>query len=146
MRRLLSVVGLSLALAACVTPTSGPTAPVGAGIPSSPISYGDWRNATVAATTQFFEHEISSRYRAGLTLATVNSDLRRNDFTCANNRDVGGRGDPPDQICRKTVTLQGCTHTWQVHLYDADGNGELARSRALYDRRCGSDGLLGGPG
>lgn len=146
MRKLLLVVGLVLALSGCVTPTSSPGTSPGSGIPSSPISYGDWRRASAAATAEFFQHEIGSRYRTGLALAVVSSDLRRNEFNCAGNSDTGGRGDPPDQICRKTVVLEGCTHTWQVHLYDTDGNGQLARARALYDRRCGNDGLLGGPG
>lgn len=146
MSRLLPALGLSLALAACVTPVGAPSAPTGSGIPSSPISYGDWRRASAPATSEFFEHEIASRYRTGLALTVVNTDLRRNEFSCNANRDTGGRGDPPDLICRKTVAIEGCTHTWQVHIFDLDGNGELARTRALYDRRCGGDGLLGGPG
>lgn len=149
MRRSFLVIGFSLAfaLSACVTVPAGPSAPSGAGaIPSSPINLGDWRRASPGAAAQFFEQEISARYRAGLALSAVGSDLRRNDFNCSGNRDTGGRGDPPDQICRKTVTLEGCTHTWQVHLYDTNSDALLARTRALYDRRCGSDGLLGGPG
>lgn len=95
---------------------------------------------------QAFQHEIAARYAAGLPLTAVSADLRRNDFACSSNADAAGRGDPPDQICRRTLTLEGCTHTWQVHVFDTSGNGALARSRALYDRRCGGDGLLGGPG
>lgn len=150
MKRVLASValGLVLGVSACVTtPVGGVGAPSGsAGIPSSPIDLGDWRRATPGAAGQFFEREVNARYRTGMALTAVSSDLRRNDFNCAGNRDTGGRGDPPDQICRKTVTVEGCTHTWQVHLFDANGDSLLARTRALYDRRCGSDGLLGGPG
>jgi hypothetical protein len=137
---------VALALSACATvPTAaGPTASV-ATIPSAPLNLGDWRGANAARTAQGFEHEVAARYAAGLPLTAVSSDLRRNDFTCTSSVDAG-RGDPPDQICRKTVSVEGCTHTWQVHMFDASGNGALGRSRALYDRRCGGDGLLGGPG
>ena len=91
-----------------------------------------------------FQQEIAHRYGAGLPLADVTADLRRAQFNCASNHDAH-RGDPPAQICRKTVTEAGCTHTWQVHLFDAAGDARLVRTRGLYDRRCGGDGLLGGP-
>lgn len=139
---------LALVVAACATvPTSGgPAAPAGgASIPSGPLDLGDWRHATAAATLSAFEQNVSSRYGAGLTLSAVAADLRHNDFTCAVNHDTGDRGDPAAQVCRKTVTQNGCTHTWQVHLFDTDNNGQLARTRGLYDRRCGNEGLLGGP-
>lgn len=142
----LPAIGLALALAACATPAGVTGAPSVGGIPNTPLNLGDWRRATASATSEAFSREVAARYRAGLTLAAVSGDLRRNDFTCANNRDTGGRGDPPDQICRKTVSIESCTHTWQVHLFAVDGGAELARTRALYDRRCGGDGLLGGPG
>lgn len=94
---------------------------------------------------QAFQQRITSRYAAGLPLTSVSGDLRRNDFNCAAAppRAEGNRGDPPAQVCRKTTTANGCTHTWQVHLF---GDAALARTRSLYDRRCGGDGLLGGPG
>lgn len=143
-------VSLALLLAACVTPTTGgPTAPSGpATIPSSPIELGDWRNATEAAVLQAFEQTVSSRYGAGLQVAAASADLRGNQFNCgaAPPRAEGNRGDPPAQVCRKTTSANGCTHTWQVHLFDQAGDGALSRTRGLYDRRCGGDGLLGGPG
>lgn len=137
-----------LLLGACETlPTSGPVAPSGpATIPSAPLSLGEWRSATEAATLAQFERTVASRYGAGLPIAAVSSDLRRNEFNCSDAppRASGNRGDPPEQVCRKTTTANGCTHTWQVHLF---GPGQdLARTRSLYDRRCGGDGLLGGPG
>lgn len=139
---------LALALSACVTPTSGPGAPSGpSNIPSAPIDLGAWRTASESATLNSFQQLIMARYGAGLALSAVSGDLRRNEFSCgaAPTRTEDGRGDPPAQVCRRTVTNSGCTHTWQVHLFDAGGNGRLARTRPLYDRRCGGDGLLGGP-
>ena len=139
-----AVLSAGLLVAACASlPTSpGGAAPRAASIPSTPLNLGDWRRANVAATAQVFEREVAGRYEAGLQLAAVSGDLRRYDFACAPNRDTAGRGEPPTQICRRTVTVESCTHTWQVHLFGADA---LARARALYDRRCGGDGLLGGP-
>lgn len=143
------VVSLALLLGACETlPTGGgvtePTGP--ATIPSAPISLGDWRNASEAVTLETFQQGVASRYGAGLPIANVSADLRRNEFTCgaAPPRLADNRGNPPAQVCRKTTTANGCTHTWQVHLFGDDG--ALSRTRGLYDRRCGSDGLLGGPG
>jgi len=143
------VVSLALLLGACETlPTGGGvTEPPGpATIPSGAISLGDWRNASEAATLETFQQGVTSRYGAGLPIANVSADLRRNEFNCgaAPARAEGNRGDPPVQVCRKTTTANGCTHTWQVHLFGDDG--ALSRTRGLYDRRCGSDGLLGGPG
>jgi len=142
-------VSAALLLGACQTlPASGPSTPTGsATIPSSPVNLGDWRNASERATLEAFQQNITSRYGAGLQIAAVSSDLRRNEFNCgaAPPRAEGNRGDPPAQVCRKTTTANGCTHTWQVHLFDG-GGAVLSRTRGLYDRRCGGDGLLGGPG
>lgn len=139
----------ALALGACaVMPVGGVSTPSGpATIPSSPLDLGDWRRASAAATLTQFQRNVASRYGLGLALTAVAADLRRNSFNCAGGRpEANGRGDPPEQICRRTTTASGCTHTWQVHLFDANGDGRLARTRGLYDRRCGGDGLLGGPG
>lgn len=138
----------ALLASACVSVPSAATAPAAAvaSIPSEPLELGDWRRGNSGAAAQHFERAIAARYGAGLALASVSSDLRRNDFACVANRDTAGRGDPPDQICRKAVAADNCTHTWQVHLYDAGNNNVLVRARALYDRHCGGDGLLGGPG
>lgn len=137
----------ALLLAACASVPAGPSAPGGpATIPSSPVELGDWRGASEAATLAAFRQGITARYGAGLQISAVSADLRRNDFNCGPApRAEGGRGDPPAQVCRRTATASGCTHTWQVHLFDEGGNGALARTRGLYDRRCGGDGLLGGP-
>lgn len=141
-------VTFALLLGACETlPTNGGTPPSGpAAIPSAPLSLGDWRNASESATLEAFQQEVASRYAQGLQVAAASNDLRRNEFNCgaAPPRAEGNRGDPPAQVCRKTTTANGCTHTWQVHLFAADG--VLDRPRGLYDRRCGGDGLLGGPG
>jgi hypothetical protein len=126
-----------------VSTPSGP-----ASIPSSALDLGDWRRGSEAATLSAFQDNVASRYGAGLAIAAVSGDLRRNEFNCgaAPPRAAGNRGDPPAQVCRKTTSANGCTHTWQVHVFDAGGDGRLARTRGLYDRRCGGDGLLGGPG
>lgn len=142
-------VSIALVLAACATPVAGPSAPAGpATIPSTPIELGDWRNTTEAAVLSTFQQTVAGRYGAGLQVAAASADLRRSDFNCgaAPPRAEGNRGDPPAQVCRRTTTANGCTHTWQVHLFDQGGDGRLARTRGLYDRRCGNDGLLGGPG
>lgn len=144
--RLLLAGLVAFAAAACTTvPTGTPPRTAPPGIPSAPLELGDWRRASVGATLAQFERNVGQRYRPGLALSTAASDMRNNEFNCADNRDTT-RGDPPDQICRKTVTVEGCTHTWQVHMFDENNNAVLLRTRGLYDRRCGSDGLLGGPG
>lgn len=135
-------------LGACATmPVSGPSAPEGAGsIPSAPLSLGDYRTATEAATLDAFQQAVTSRYATGIAVNAAQGDLEHNEFRCgASPGTDAGRGDPPAEVCRRTVTANGCTHTWQVHLFDQHGDGRLARTRGLYDRRCGGDGLLGGP-
>lgn len=143
------ILAAALALGACATmPVGGASTPSGPStIPSSPLDLGNWQNASEAATLQAFQQNVNTRYGAGLAISAVSADLRRNDFNCgAAPRAENGRGDPPVQVCRHTATRSGCTHTWQVHLFDEGSNGRLARTRGLYDRRCGNDGLLGGPG
>lgn len=149
MKRFLAAAVLVFAIAACeTTAVSSPSAPSSsATIPTAPLELGDWRSASEAATLQAFQQNVTSRYGEGLAISAASGDLRRNDFNCgpAPEQDRG-RGDPPVQVCRRTTTASGCTHTWQVHLFGADGNAQLSRTRGLYDRRCGGDGLLGGPG
>lgn len=148
MKQFAALAALAL-LAACATaPVSAPSAPAGgATIPSTPLDLGDWRNASAPATLAAFESNVTSRYGAGLAISAITRDLGAQQFTCAAAPAAeGGRGSPPAQVCRRTVTANSCTHTWQVHLFDENRSGRLARTRGLYDRRCGSDGLLGGPG
>ncbi|MES1157393.1 MAG: hypothetical protein ABUL73_06390 [Alphaproteobacteria bacterium] len=145
MRKLRLALAACLALTACETASVGPSAPAGPPtIPDAALDLGDWRHASAEAEFNAFQQTIAHRYGVGLQVSAVAADLRRAQFVCAANRDTQ-RGDPPAQICRKTVTENGCTHTWQVHLFDTAGNALLARTRGLYDRRCGGDGLLGGP-
>ena len=49
------------------------------------------------ATLEAFQQGVTSRYGAGLQVAAVSSDLRRNEFNCgaAPPRAEGNRGDPP---------------------------------------------------
>ncbi len=149
MKGYLAAAVLVLALAACETiPTGSPSAPSApAAIPSTPLDLGDWRNTTEAATLQAFQQAVASRYGEGLAVNAASADLRRNEFNCgpAPEQDQG-RGARPAQVCRRTMTANGCTHTWQVHLFDEGGNAQIAGTRGLYDRRCGGDSLLGGPG
>ncbi len=143
-----SLFAAALLLAACATAPIGPAAPEGPSeIPSGELNLGEWRTASQAATLSAFEENVISRYGAGISISAAAADLRRNEFTCgAAPPQDQGRGDPPAQVCRRTVTAEGCTHTWQVHLFDANGDAHLSRTRGLYDRRCGNEGLLGGPG
>lgn len=143
----LGLVALASACATVAPPPAGggvstPDGP--ASIPSTPLALGDYRGGSASSVLSGFERAVTERYGEGQTISAVTADLRRNDFNCAAAA-ASDRGDPPAQVCRHTVTQSGCTHTWQVHLYDADNNARLARTRALYDRRCGNDGLLGGP-
>src|SRR5262245_53885474 len=136
MKRIVLALGLASALAACATPPGGVSTPSSAAsIPDTPLDLGDWRNATEAATLSAFQQGVTSRYAAGLAINAVAADLRHNDFNCgpAPPPDLG-RGDPPAQVCRRTVTNSGCTHTWQVHLFDENNSGQLAHTRGLYDR------------
>lgn len=143
MKYAMLALGLALLVSGCETMSQ--SAPSAAGAPSTALDLGDWRNAAPAATLTQFESAVASRYAAGSSVSDAAADLRRNDFTCAANNDTSGRGDPPAQICRKTVTADTCTGTWQVHLFDTSGDGRIARARALFDKRCGREGLLGGP-
>lgn len=135
-------------LGACATmPVGGTSAPEGAGaLPSTPLALGDYRSMSEAATLDAFQQAIASRYASGIAISAAQGDLEHNEFRCgASPGTDAGRGDPPAEVCRRTITANNCTHTWQVHLFDQHGDGRLARTRGLYDRRCGGDGLLGGP-
>lgn len=132
------------ALAAACASAGGPqpATPRGAAvIPATPLELGDWRRARPDAVAGAFARTVQERYGAGLALSAVSADLGRSQFACrAPNTD--GRGDPPDQICRRTTRFEGCAHTWEVLLFGA--GGRLARTRGAYDRVCRGDELLGG--
>lgn len=116
-------------------------APSGAGRPVGALELGDWRGDSARAVAQRFSQAVAQRYAAGAPLSQATGDLRGQRFDCAAG-ESSGRGTPPAQVCRREIRNGECAHTWQVHLY-AD-NGRLARTRGLYDRTCGDDGLLGG--
>lgn len=151
--RFSTLVALS-ALAACTTvPASGPSAgkpPAAAAptratsMPTAPIDLGDPAKGSVDATIARFSGQIMRRYPDKAPLAGVEADLRRNAFACGPSN--ARRGDPPDRVCRRVVRAAGCAHTFQVHLFVDGKAAKLDRVRALYDRQCGGDGLLGGPG
>lgn len=141
-----ALLALSLALLAASCETAGGGGSREVVNPGGALDFGDWRNAAPAATLSQFQNTMSGRYSVGSPVSAAVADLRRNTFTCAENNDTTGRGAPPDEICRKTLTAETCTGTWQVHFFDTHGDGRIARVRALFDRRCGREGLLGGPG
>src|SRR5689334_6391985 len=146
MRHVLLALSLALLAAACETTAGGGESSGTTQSPGGSLDLGDWRHAPAAATLSQFQSTVGARYSVGSPVSAAVADLRRNDFTCAENSDTTGRGTPPAEICRKTVTAENCTGTWQVHLFDAHGDTHIARARALFDRRCGNEGLLGGPG
>jgi hypothetical protein len=147
MKRIAAVALMTFALAACETTGVGPAAPPPVAIAAGELDLGDYRGASEAATLQAFQQNAAVRYAAGVHLDAAMADLSSQQFNCSDAPEQdNGRGDPPVQVCRRTLTQNNCTHTWQVHLYDNSGDGVLTRTRGLYDRRCGNEGLLGGPG
>jgi hypothetical protein len=153
-RTLGAAAALILWLSACASlPTlpgvdTGPapaSRPSGDEIPAEAIDLGSYALMEPDAVLRRFRGEIGRRYAPGMPLSVAVADQKKNRFSCAAATAAAG-GDPPDQVCRRTVRLEGCTHTFQVHLFDQDGDKKLARVRSLYDRTCGGDGLLGGPG
>ena len=145
MKRLALLLAL-IALAACETVATDATKPSVTPAITGDLTLGDsWRTQTQAQTLDAFAHTIAGRYGAGTLTERAIADLQHASFTCGENHDVGGRGSPPNEICRHTEVANGCTHTWQVHLFDTSGDGRITRARALFDKRCGREGLLGGP-
>jgi hypothetical protein len=124
-------------------PPSQATAPRGDTIPDTPIDLGPYGVGQKEAVAGRFARGISNRYPPNMAFATVLADLRKNAFQCFAAAQTGG--DPPRQVCRKSLRLADCEHTFQVHLYDTAGNLKLARTRAIYDRMCGGEELLGAP-
>jgi hypothetical protein len=145
MRRLAHLTIAALALSACATRPIGTMVPSGeARVPEGRIELGDWARGSQNGVARRFSETIAERYRPGLPLATATADLRRNQFTCAAPRER--RGDPPDMVCRRTIQGAGCINTWQVHLFSDQGGPQgLTRTRALFDKSCSRDELLGGP-
>jgi hypothetical protein len=147
MRAVTLFAAAALSLSACATVPTGAPPPEGPAAITGELELGDWRNGTQAATLASFEQSVAGRYGAGVQTSAASADLRRQEFSCGDAPavDEQGRGDPPAQVCRRTITASGCTHTWQAHLFE-QSEGRLERTRGLYDRRCGNEGLLGGPG
>jgi len=143
MKRFAPLIAL-IALAACETmPTPGVAPSVTAPMVGELDLGGAWRTQAPAPSLEAFSRVVASRYGPGTPTPRVLADLQHASFACTENHDSSGRGAPPTQICRRTEVANGCTNTWQVHLF---GTQALTRARALYDRRCGGDALLGGPG
>lgn len=142
-----SLLAAALLLSACATVPTDASSPTSGAALEGDLELGDWRSADQATMLAAFQQHVESRYGAGIALSDAVADLRSNDFNCgdAPTVDEQGRGDPPAQVCRRTATANNCTHTWQVHLFETT-DARIARTRGLYDRRCGNEGLLGGPG
>jgi hypothetical protein len=140
------ILAAAFLLAACETlPAVAPPPESGARFEGD-LNLGEWRTANEAATLSAFQQNVTDRYGAGIAISDATADLRRTEFNCGDAPPQDqGRGDPPAQVCRRTITMNNCTHTWQAHLFAQD-DGRIARTRGLYDRRCGNEGLLGGPG
>jgi hypothetical protein len=154
-KRTLIALSAAALLAACAsggskpgTTVAGATAPQGWRTPSSPIDLGDYKRGAATTVAQRYAAQIARRYPMDSPMPQAVADLKKNDFRCE-AAPAAGRGDPPDQVCRRKVAEGECTHTWQTHLWD-DAPGAAAkvtRVRGLYDRSCAADdGLLGGPG
>jgi hypothetical protein len=129
---------IALALASCASPTTVPAQPGRAG----QIDLGDWRRASQRRVAAHFSEAVTRRYEQGGSIAQISADLRANQFACSAGA-PSRRGVSPTQVCRRSLRDRECTHTWQVHLFARQQS--VARTRALYDRSCGGDGLLGGP-
>jgi len=143
MRTWLAVLAVA-ALTACAT-ANAPRPPSGVGAPSGVLDLGDFRRASPDSLNGRFARTVADRYAVGAALATVSADLTRNNFTCAAG--PGGRGDPPDRVCTRTVREPTCVHTWRVMLYADAQPASLSRTRGAYDRVCrggDDDELLGG--
>lgn len=151
MMRLIALGAVAFLLAACATagPSTQTSAPAAATAPraatglTGPVDLGDWRRGDANAILQRFSGHVLRRWPAGQPISTAVADLRSQGFSCAAPRGQGG--DPPDQSCRLTRTEAGCTYIWTVSLYDDAGATRLSRVRPLFDKRCGRDGLAGGP-
>jgi hypothetical protein len=137
--------GCEMMRPASTSPALPPRAvePLGGGGLSGPIDLGDWRRLAERPVAERFSDHINRRWEPGAPLSTVGADLTRQGFACDRLR--LRRTDGPAQSCTLQRVDAGCTHIWIVSLYDEPGAARLERLRSIYDRRCGRDGLAGGP-
>lgn len=148
------------ALSACVTSpiappvATRPTAPVVTAPPvaSAPavviagtLGLGDWSAGRPGQVSQQFASSVQRRYPTGQVVAAAVEDLGQNGFTCGAVA-AGALTDLPSQSCRRSFRNADCSHIWLVRLYQERGTQRLSRSEGTYERACGGDGLLGGPG
>ena len=148
------------ALSACV---SAPTAPPVVAQPRPPVvtappvtsapaviiagtlGLGAWSAGRPGQVSQQFATSVQRRYPAGQVVAAAVEDLGQNGFTCGAVA-AGALTDLPTQSCRRSFRDAGCSHIWLVRLFQERGSQRLSRSEGTYERACGGDGLLGGPG
>jgi hypothetical protein len=152
MKRIAPLLIAATCLAACETLAPAPAShapppravePLGGGGLTGAIDLGDWRRLPEAAVAQRFSAHINRRWAMGAALASVGADLAGQGFACDRLR--LRRAEGPAQSCTLRRAEAGCTHIWTVALYDEPAGPRLQRVRSLYDRRCGRDGLAGGP-
>jgi len=151
MKQVILAVCAGAALGACAAAqtTPAPTeAPALGGAPgpvvfSGALRLGDWRGGETGAVAQEFAAAVESRYGQGVGLADAREDIARAGFRCAS--EAGAGAGAAALACRREETQRGCRHAWNVYLFTAQGQ-TLSRARGLYDRRCGDEDLLGGPG
>ncbi len=150
---------MAAGLSGCVSiPASGPAPPVpaagSAALPSAgfeirPIEIGDWARETPQAIQTRFARSVERAVGRGETLAQARSALEASAFGC--NPVSGARADDrPVQLCERQIRQSGCTHTWQVMLFDPGRQDRAASADAVYDRVCAGQsgpggGLLGAP-
>lgn len=143
MKHLLFFVAAAALLSGCAmiggkpAPASEPTATAR---PTGPIDLGEYAKNSEGAISSMFAKQIVARYAAGSPIGAAVKDLADNRFACAAPK--AGGGDPPDQVCRRTLRADGCTYDYQVHLFDDPGKRGLNRVRGLYHKACGEE-LLG---
>lgn len=143
----------TLALSACAATTGLSTGPSGGsdasastpatsgGPPSSPkvlITRGDWRAVGREAAARDFTTSLQRAVPTGQPLATARATIEASGFSCV--KPASGFA----LSCRLLAQETKCAHVWRV-LINAERD-QVTRARGLYERTCGEDGLLGGPG
>ena len=153
-----AVLGAAALLSACVSIPSGPTAPSAAqamttapaAFEACPIEIGDWSRESPQAIQSRFARSVERAVGRGETLAEALSALQASSFGCNPVSGPRGADDRPVQLCERQIRQSGCTHTWQVMLFDPGRQGRAASAVAIYDRVCAGEtgpggGLLGAP-
>lgn len=147
----------ALALSACISvpqsPAPTPSPPTAASSPAAfevrAIEIGDWARESPQAIQARFARSVERAVGRGETIPEALAALQASQFGC---NPVTGRGgdERPVQLCERQIRQSGCTHTWQVTLFDPGRQGRASSAEAVYDRVCSGEtgpggGLLGAP-